>query len=80
MRMHVRGKGADGKSIDANLDLDSTLKVGDTFVFGVEGDREEEVEILGIEKEKGPDGEIVTTLIVGPIPEYGWADAPHKQD
>jgi hypothetical protein len=53
MRMRVRGAGGDDKPIDVEIDLPSTLKVGDTFVIGLEGGQEE-VEILGIERETGP--------------------------
>ena len=73
MRMHVRGTDSDGKPIEVDLDLPTTLKVGDTFAFGPQGEQEE-VEILGMEREKGPDGALVTTVIVGAIPAYDRTD------
>ena len=70
MRVRVRGAGSDHKPIDIESDLPSTLKVGDTFVIGLEGGQEE-VEILGMERETAADGTLITTFRVGPLAEYG---------
>ncbi len=78
MRVQVRGSGSDGAPIEAEVDLPSTARVGDTFAIGM-GDEGEEVEIIGLERKTGPDGAIVTTVIVGPPPGYGWTKTePHE--
>jgi hypothetical protein len=74
MKVHVEGFGRDGEPFEADVDIPSTLRVGDTFVVGLEGEQEE-VEILGMERAKGSDGALATTVIVGPLPEYGWTRA-----
>jgi hypothetical protein len=79
MRVNVRGAGRDGKPIAAQIDLPSTARVGDTFIIGLGGEEQEEVEILGMERDKGPDGAPITTVIVGPNPGYGWTKRePHE--
>ncbi len=73
MRVRVRGSASDGKPIDVEIELPSTLKDGDTFVIGLEGGQEE-VEILGMERETRADGALITTFLVGPLAEYGDSD------
>jgi hypothetical protein len=79
MRVQVRGSGSDGEPIKAQVDIPSTARVGDTFVLGLGDGEQEEVEILGMERDAGPDGESITTVLVGPLPDYGWTDPPKKR-
>jgi pSer/pThr/pTyr-binding forkhead associated (FHA) protein len=78
MRMHVRGTGSDGEPVEVDLDLPSTLKVGDTFAFGDPDGEREDVEVIGMETEPGPDGTLTTTIIVGAIPVYWRISDPAK--
>ncbi len=72
MRVYIRGTGNSGEPVEGEAELPDTMKVGDTFVFSAGGE-EHEVEIIGMHKEAGP-GRPLTTLIVGPLPEWEQAN------
>ncbi len=73
MRMFVRGTGSFGGPIALEVDLPSTVRVGDTFVFGSEHDQQE-VEIIGIERGTDPEGVRVTILNVAPFPGFTYQE------
>ena len=77
MRVRVRGTGLSGEPIDTEVDVPSTVRNGDAFVFGSEDDAQE-LEIVGMEKHVGPDGVPVSTVHVAPFPGYYYEEVPEE--
>ncbi len=76
--MFVKGTGSSSGSIALEVDLPSTVRVGDTFVFGADDDQEE-VEIVGMERGTDSEGVAVTTLNVAPFPEFTYKENGHDR-
>lgn len=64
MRVHIRGTRASGDRIEADDDLPETIRVGDSFAFGLQG--EERVAVIGMHKDIRPGGDACTTVVVAP--------------
>ncbi len=64
MKVHIRGTSASGDRIETDDELPDTIRVGDLFAFGPQG--QEEVAIIGMHKDIRPGSEPCTTVVVAP--------------